>query len=161
MRKTILNKTITGLLIGILSMCVGIYTRSLIDPKLCSINGLWSGKFNLTTTTGFIRYKLDLYSRCPQAVFSFTADAGNGHRFVFKLNANVKEYDGNKVVFLIKDRTSVWLDNIRKNNLLDIPIQSDIIEVTIEKINDNKLYMTQSIGDYYYGTILVAEDSNL
>ncbi|MGF1724738.1 hypothetical protein [Photobacterium nomapromontoriensis] len=124
------------------------------STPLNEIQGVWNGQSELTTSTGQLKYDINALIQEKKIVLSLIAESENKSKFAFKLDLDYIEHSGNTVLFSVKERKTIWLEQLREKDTLDIPIMGHFLMASIALIDENKMYFSYSVGtEHAFGTL--------
>ncbi|EJE8676048.1 hypothetical protein M5236_004784 [Vibrio parahaemolyticus] len=124
------------------------------NSPLRSIAGVWTGHSKLETNTGPIYYDVNALIQNESITLSLVAQAQDYAKFAFRIDLKYEEHSGSEYFFTVRDRTTTWLEQIRSQEKLDIPVIGHFLAATLVKKNDNQFFFAFDLGtEYVFGTL--------
>lgn len=121
---------------------------------LQQVVGVWTGKSQLQTSTGLIDYDVSALVEGSNILLSLVAETECHAKFAFKLNLEYIKHNGAEYVFSVRNRQTIWLDQLRTNEHFDIPVLGHLLVATLATNNEGEFYFSYDLGPKYaFGTL--------
>ncbi|HCE2681872.1 TPA: hypothetical protein NGU92_003374 [Vibrio parahaemolyticus] len=154
MQKRYVITGITLLFSACLFFWAGYELHNKLNSPLRSIAGVWTGHSKLETNTGPINYDVNALIQNESMTLSLVAQTQDNAKFAFRLDLKYEEHTGSEYLFTVRDRTTTWLEQVRSQEKLDIPVIGHFLAVTLVKKNDNQFFFAFDLGtEYVFGTL--------
>ena len=146
-----------ALLLGCIAAYIGSYLHQQHINPMIALTGTWSGKAVIATKTGKINYAVNVWVQGDNVVLANTAQIDNDKKFAFSIDLEYIEHLQDKILFAVKQRNSIWLDEIRQQGGADIPMLGHLVQVTLVKVTTNEIYMSFTLQNNYSFTTLLQQ----
>ncbi|WP_322804989.1 hypothetical protein SO574_16610 [Vibrio alfacsensis] len=154
MQKHHVITSITLFVTAFVFFWAGYELHNKLNLPLRSIAGVWTGHSKLETKTGPINYEVNALIQAESITLSLVAQAQDNAKFAFRLDLKYVEHTGSEYLFTVRDRTTTWLEQIRSQEKLDIPVIGHFLSATLVKKNDHQVFFVFDLGkEYAFGTL--------
>ncbi|HHC7130491.1 TPA: hypothetical protein ACN37W_004325 [Vibrio parahaemolyticus] len=154
MQKRYVITSITLFVSACFFFWVGYELHNKMSSPLQSIAGVWAGHSKLETNTGPITYDVNAFIQNDSITLSLVAQTQDNTKFAFRLELKYEKHIGNDYLFTVRNRTTNWLEQIRAQEKLDIPVIGHFLTATLVKKKDNQFFFAFSVGTkYVFGTL--------
>ncbi|RJX74284.1 hypothetical protein DZ860_03895 [Vibrio sinensis] len=154
MQKRHVITVITLLTTSLVFFWAGHELHNRLSTPIQSMAGVWTGHSKLETNTGSINYEVNALIQNESITLSLVAHAQDNTKFAFRLDLKYEEHTGSEYLFTVRDRTTTWLEQIRSQEKLDIPVIGHFLAATLVKKGDDQFFFAFDLGaEYVFGTL--------